>query len=69
MHWLIRKSNLSGIVTIPPSKSLTIRSIIAASLISGTSKIDNYLVCDDTIAVIEALRLAGIEIIEKIITC
>ncbi len=65
MHWLIRKSNLSGIVTIPPSKSLTIRSIIAASLISGTSKIDNYLVCDDTIAVIEALRLAGIEIIEK----
>ncbi|MGI6781252.1 MAG: 3-phosphoshikimate 1-carboxyvinyltransferase [Acholeplasmataceae bacterium] len=64
MNWLIQKSNLSGIIKIPASKSLTIRSIIAASLADGTSTIHNYLVSDDTIAVINALRLAGIEIIE-----
>lgn len=64
MNWLINRSILSGTVTIPPSKSLTIRSIVAASLVDGTSVIENYLISDDTIAVINALRSAGIEIIE-----
>ena len=62
MNWLVNKSNLSGVVTAPPSKSLTIRAIIAASLVDGTSVIDNFLISDDTVAVIEALKIAGIKI-------
>lgn len=65
MHWSIQKSNLSGTVIIPPSKSLTIRSIITASLSDGESKVYNHLISDDTTAVVEALRLAGIKIVEK----
>lgn len=65
MHWSIQKSNLSGTVTIPPSKSLTIRSIITASLSDGESKVYNHLISDDTTAVVEALRLAGIKIVRK----
>lgn len=65
MNWLVKKSNISGIVEIPPSKSLTIRAIILASLADGTSTISNYLISDDTLAIIEVLRTAGIKIIER----
>ena len=65
MSWLIKKSNLKGTIIVPPSKSLTLRAIIVASLSKGESIINNYLECDDSEAVISSLILAGIKIIKK----
>lgn len=62
MSWLVQNSDISGIVDIPKSKSLTIRAIIVASLTDGVSIIKNYLVSDDTEAVIETMLKAGISI-------
>ncbi|MEM2342108.1 MAG: 3-phosphoshikimate 1-carboxyvinyltransferase [Candidatus Bathyarchaeia archaeon] len=53
---------LSGSVKAPPSKAHTHRAIIAASLSNGLSKIHNPLICDDTLATINACRMLGAEI-------
>ncbi|MEM3745417.1 MAG: 3-phosphoshikimate 1-carboxyvinyltransferase [Candidatus Bathyarchaeia archaeon] len=53
---------LSGSVKAPPSKSYTHRAIVAASLSNGLSEIRNALICDDTLATIEACRKLGAEI-------
>ena len=68
MSWLIKKSNLKGTIIVPPSKSLTLRAIIVASLSKGESIINNYLECDDSEAVISSLILAGIKIIKRLYT-
>ncbi|MFH0861045.1 MAG: 3-phosphoshikimate 1-carboxyvinyltransferase [Candidatus Altiarchaeota archaeon] len=57
-------SKLKGIVKAPPSKSYTIRAVIAASLASGSSTIRDPLYSDDTRACIEACRLIGATIAE-----
>ncbi len=60
---IIRETRkLKGTVEAPPSKAYTHRAIIAASLSEGCSEIWNPLICDDTIATIEACRLLGAEI-------
>ena len=66
MSWLIQSSNLEGTISVPASKSLTLRAIIVASLADGVSVIENYLESDDTDAAIECLRLAGIEITKNV---
>lgn len=53
---------LSGSVRAPPSKSYTHRAIIAASLSNGLSEIRNALLCDDTLATIDACQKLGAEI-------
>lgn len=53
---------LSGSVTIPPSKSYTHRAVIIASLAQGSSTIHNPLLSEDTIASIEACRKIGAQI-------
>jgi len=59
---LIKPSHLSGIVTIPPSKSLSHRAIICASLANGVSKISNIIFSDDIVATIESMRAFGAKI-------
>lgn len=49
----------------PPSKSLTNRALILASLINGESLIHNYAKCEDTTYMIRGLRKLGVSIIEK----
>ena len=51
-----------GEVFIPPSKSVTHRAIIAASLANGTSRIDHVLLSQDIKATIEAVKAYGAEI-------
>ncbi len=58
------KALLSGTVKAPPSKAHTHRAVIAASLSDGLSHVKNALLCDDTIATIEACRMLGAEIKE-----
>ena len=55
---------LRGTVTAPPSKSLTHRALITSSLSKGTSQIQNVLICDDTLATINACSMLGVHINE-----
>ncbi len=53
-------SKINGVVAAPPSKSITHRSIILASLAYGTSVIKNALLSDDTKYTIAALKQLGV---------
>ena len=64
MNVILKPKKLSGEVIIPPSKSLSHRAIIAASLASGKSEISNVLFSKDIKATIEAMRACGANIIE-----
>jgi 3-phosphoshikimate 1-carboxyvinyltransferase len=58
-------SQLSGEITIPASKSHTIRAVIIASLAQGRSKILNPLFSEDTKAAILACESLGAKIEQK----
>ncbi len=64
MNVRITPSKLSGSVVIPPSKSLSHRAIIAASLAEGESIISNIMYSKDILATIGAMRALGAEITE-----
>ena len=59
INLILNKSDIEGTVEVPPSKSFTHRAIICAALAQGTSKIYNPLICEDTIATIEAFKILG----------
>ena len=59
MNVIIKPNKLKGNVIIPPSKSLSHRAIIAASLAEGKSVISNVLYSKDIIATINAMRACG----------
>ena len=62
MRVSISKSDLSGSVTAPSSKSYTIRGLMCAALARGESVIMNPLGSDDTAAAINVLGQLGIRI-------
>lgn len=62
MSLLIKPSFLNGQITIPPSKSLSHRAIICASLAEGKSKISNIIFSDDIRATIEGMKVLGSKI-------
>ena len=53
---------LDAVVTVPGSKSITNRALIAAALADGSSILSNLLLADDTRLMFEALRSLGIRI-------
>ncbi len=55
----VKRSNISGSVTCPPSKSYTHRAIAIASLAVGESTVRNPLLARDTIATINACKILG----------
>lgn len=61
----IQKSEISGKVTAPPSKSYTLRGVICAALAKGESEIVNPLGSDDTEAALDVLSKVGIRVIES----
>jgi len=61
----VNPSGLSGQVTIPGSKSHTIRAVAVASLANGTSRIHNPLVSSDTLSAVDCYRGLGAEIDTK----
>lgn len=62
MQYLIRKSKLQGTITIPPSKSHSLRAILFGALGNGTTTIRHYLPSPDAQAMIEACRLFGAKV-------
>lgn len=60
----IHPSKLSGSCFIPPSKSHTLRAIFFAALAKGTSQIERYLHSPDTVAMIEAVKMCGANVIQ-----
>ena len=53
---------LSAIVTVPGSKSITNRALLIAAMAEGRSVLENVLFSDDTIRMLEALKLLGFQI-------
>ncbi len=62
MRLIARKSRLKGSVTIPGSKSHTIRAVAIASLAEGTSTIRSPLGSGDTLSAVSCYRLLGAQI-------
>ncbi|MBP5094115.1 MAG: 3-phosphoshikimate 1-carboxyvinyltransferase [Abditibacteriota bacterium] len=58
----VRPSHIGGFVTVPGSKSHTIRAVAIAALADGVSEIRNPLVSEDTLSAVEAYRSLGAEI-------
>ena len=52
-------------VAVPGSKSYTHRILIASALSDGLCRIENALICEDTLLTMEALRQLGIQIEEE----
>lgn len=64
MNVTIKRAPLKGSIMIPPSKSLSHRAIIAASLAEGKNVISNVLFSKDIKATIDAMRACGATIEE-----
>jgi 3-phosphoshikimate 1-carboxyvinyltransferase len=58
----VKKSEISGTVCAPPSKSYTHRAIVCGLLSSGTTRIKNPLFCDDTKATLDIAEMMGAHI-------
>lgn len=52
-------SDVRGVVTVPPSKSLSHRALICASLANGKSTINNVLLSEDIKATMASLKTIG----------
>lgn len=59
----IKPSSVSGVVKIPPSKSMSHRAIICAALAKGTSKISNIAYSEDVLTTIEGMKKLGADIV------
>lgn len=63
MHdYRIKPSKLQGAITVPPSKSQTLRAILFATLAKGKSTILHYLPSPDSLTMIDACRSFGAHI-------
>ncbi|MCR4580076.1 MAG: 3-phosphoshikimate 1-carboxyvinyltransferase [Treponema sp.] len=58
-----KKSKLSGHITVPGSKSHTIRALILASMAEGTSHISNPLPSNDCLSTVGAVKQVGGEVV------
>ncbi len=61
----VAPSQLHGEITVPSSKSHTLRAILFASFAKGSSLIENPLDSPDTTAMIQAMEQLGAKIIKK----
>jgi 3-phosphoshikimate 1-carboxyvinyltransferase len=62
MKVTVNKSTLKGKVSVPSSKSMTIRGLMCAALSRGTSEIMHPLISEDTDAAAEVLGKIGVTI-------
>ena len=65
MKLIAKKSNLKGTVTIPGSKSHTIRAVAIAALADGESTIRNPLTSNDTLSAVSCYQALGAKINTK----
>ncbi|MCX7912860.1 MAG: 3-phosphoshikimate 1-carboxyvinyltransferase, partial [Dehalococcoidales bacterium] len=62
MKVTISKSSAEGIVSVPTSKSMTIRALMCAALAKGESEVVHPLVSEDTEAAVAVLEQIGVKI-------
>jgi 3-phosphoshikimate 1-carboxyvinyltransferase len=62
MILITKKSHLSGKVTVPGSKSHTIRAVAIGSLANGTSKVRKPLISSDALSAVDCYRVLGAKI-------
>ena len=62
MNLISEKHSLSGHITVPGSKSHTIRALVLASLAEGTSVIKNPLASNDCKSAAKAIQKIGAKI-------
>jgi 3-phosphoshikimate 1-carboxyvinyltransferase len=62
MKWIVRPSKLKGSITIPSSKSHTIRALLIGTLAGGTSRIHKPLLTGDGASALGAARSLGAEV-------
>lgn len=62
MKAIQKSSPLDATVTVPPSKSYSVRALLLAAMASGTTTITNCLDADDTRYALEALRTIGFDV-------
>lgn len=60
--FLVKKSQLHGSVSVPSSKSHTLRAILFGALAKGKTTIKNFLDSSDAQAMIQACRLLGAKV-------
>ncbi len=65
MKWTVERSKLSGKISIPASKSHTIRAFLIATLADGVSKIINPLTEGDGESALNAAKLFGAKVEQK----
>ena len=65
MDITLKKATVSGTITVPSSKSQTIRALLIATFAQGTSIIYNPLISSDTMSCIEACKSLGAEILNR----
>ncbi|HYR27261.1 MAG TPA: bifunctional 3-phosphoshikimate 1-carboxyvinyltransferase/cytidylate kinase, partial [Thermoanaerobaculia bacterium] len=53
---------LDATVTVPPSKSYSVRALLLAAMSSGTTAVSNCLDADDTRYALEALKSLGYDV-------
>ncbi len=62
MQIKISKSEISGTISAPSSKSYTIRGLMCAALTNGQSELVRPLISDDTEAAVRVLKQIGVDI-------
>ncbi|MDF0680108.1 MAG: 3-phosphoshikimate 1-carboxyvinyltransferase [Candidatus Nitrosocosmicus sp.] len=62
MEIKVKKSQLSGEIDCPPSKSYSHRAIMISSLSCGKSQIENILLSRDTLASIACVKMLGVSV-------
>ncbi len=62
MRWRVQASKLSGSITIPPSKSHTIRAVLVASLAAGRSRVRRALLQGDGESAVRVARALGAQV-------
>ncbi|VVB75639.1 3-phosphoshikimate 1-carboxyvinyltransferase [uncultured archaeon] len=65
MELVCKKSDISGEILVPGSKSQVVRALVIATLAKGTSRIINPLLSDDSSACIAGCRAFGADVLEK----
>ncbi len=62
MKVYVKKQNLKGTITVPGSKSHTIRSVLLSAMAKGTSVITNPLASNDCLSSVAAARAFGAKV-------
>ena len=64
MITLKKAKRVYGHLRVPSDKSLSHRAVIFGSIAKGTTKIKNFLYCEDTLATLRAFKLLGVKVKE-----